>query len=104
MTIKALCIRHKAKPGKREELKAIWEKYAREYIDNAGGQVVYVYGFDDGDPDAIVAYQLYTGDAATQDFVSQPWYGEYQRETSALLAGQSEFRRITPQWIKGNTD
>ena len=101
MTTKALYIRHKAQPGKRDEVKRIWEKHARAYVEKASGQIVYVYGFDDSDPDAIVAYQLYSGDAATDDFVSQPWYADYQKETAALLAGPSEFRTITPQWIKG---
>lgn len=102
MSMKALYIRHKAQPGKRDEVKRVWEKYAREYVEGASGQIAYVYGFDDTDPDAIVAYQLYTGDAATDDFVNQSWYKDYQRETAALLVGQSEFRTITPQWIKGD--
>ncbi len=36
----------------------------------------------------------------TDEFINQPWYGDYERETAALLAGPSEFRTITPQWIK----
>ncbi|MFC6487058.1 putative quinol monooxygenase [Nitratireductor sp. GCM10026969] len=101
MSKKALYIRHKAQPGKREEVKRIWEKYARAYIEDADGQIAYVYGFDDTDPDAIVAYQFYDGEAGKEDFVKQPWYPDYERETAALLAGPSEFRTITPQWIKG---
>ncbi|MBS3647160.1 antibiotic biosynthesis monooxygenase [Pseudaminobacter sp. 19-2017] len=102
MSKKALYIRHRAQPGKREEVKRIWEKYARAYIEGANGHVAYVYGFDDNDPDAIVAYQLYTDEAGTDDFVKQPWYPDYERETAALLAGPSEFRTITPQWTKGD--
>lgn len=102
MNRKALYIRHKAQPGKRDEVKRIWEKYARAYIDKADGQIAYVYGFDDNDPDAIVAYQLYTGEAGSDDFVNQPWFKDYEEETAALLAGPSEFRTITPQWIKGD--
>ncbi len=102
MTTKALYIRHKAQPGKRDEVKRIWEKHARAYIDRAEGQIAYIYGFDDNDPDAIVAYQLYAGDAGTDDFVNQPWFKDYEQETAALLAGPSEFRTITPQWIKGD--
>ena len=100
MNTKALYIRHQAQPGKRDAVKRIWENYARDYIDGASGQIAYVYGFDDNDPDAIVAYQLFTRDAGTDDFVNQPWYADYQKETAALLAGPSEFRTITPQWIK----
>ena len=98
--MKALYIRHQALPGKREDVLRIWEKHARDYIDRAAGQVVYVYGFDENDPDTVVAYQLFSGDAGTDDFTSQPWYQAYQAETAALLAGPSEFRSIAPQWIK----
>lgn len=101
MNTKALYIRHTAQPGKRDEVKKIWEKYARAYVEGAAGQIAYVYGFDDADPNAIIAYQLYSGEAATEDFVKQSWYSDYQRETAALLAGPSEFRSITPHWIKG---
>jgi hypothetical protein len=94
MSKKALLIRHKAKPGKREDVKRIWEMYARPYVEAADGQLVYVYGFDDKDPDVTDA-------SGADEFIKQPWYGEYERETAALLAGPSEFRTITPQWIKG---
>lgn len=99
---KAFYIRHKAHPGKRDEVKRIWEKYALAYIDDADGQIAYVYGYDDNDPDAIVAYQLYTGVAGGDDFVNQDWFADYERETAELLAEPSEFRAITPQWIKGD--
>lgn len=100
MSTKALYIRHKAQPGKRDEVKRIWEKYVRAYVQAAGGQITYVYGYDDTDPDAIIAYQLYDGEAGTKDFVAQSWYADYDRETKALLAAPSEFRTITPQWVK----
>lgn len=100
---KALYIRHRAQPGKREEVRRIWEKYARAHIAGNGAQIAYVYGFDDNDPDVIVAYQLYTDETGSDDFVKQPWYADYERETAALLAEPSEFRAITPQWIKGAT-
>jgi hypothetical protein len=59
-----------------------------------------VYGFDDQDPDVIVAYQLMADASGADEFINQPWYGDCERETAALLAGPSEFRTITPQWIK----
>lgn len=101
MNKKALFIRHKAQPGKRDEVKRIWEMYVRVYVETANGHLVYVYGFDDNDPDVIVAYQLYSDEAGTEDFAKQPWYADYERETAALLVGPSEFRTMTPQWIKG---
>lgn len=102
MSEKALYIRHKAQPGKREEVRRVWEKYARPYIAGNGAQVAYVYGFDDNDPDVIVAYQVHDSTNGADDFARQPWYADYERETAALLAEPSEFRVITPQWIKAS--
>lgn len=101
MSTRALYIRHKALPGKRDDVKRIWEKYARPYIEGASAQSAYFYGFDESDPDAIVAYQTFEADAGTTDFTRQPWYEDYERETSALLAAPSEFRTVALQWIKG---
>lgn len=100
MSEKAIYIRHKAQPGKRDEVKRIWEKYARPYIERNGAQLAYFYGFDDNDPDVIVAYQVHDTATGSDDFTKQPWYQDYYQETAALLAEPSEFRVITPQWMK----
>lgn len=97
----ALFIRHKAQPGKRDEVRRIWEKYARDYVGAAGGQLSYYYCFDNNDPDTIVVFQLHADETSGQDFVKQPWYADYEAETAALLAEPTEFRTAAPQWIKG---
>jgi quinol monooxygenase YgiN len=94
----ATLVRHKAKPGKRDEVRRVWEKYAMDYV--AGSNGAYYYCYDDNDPDTVIAFQL-ADQATAQEFVKQPWFADYQRETAALLAGPSEIRTATPQWIKG---
>ena len=101
MNNSALFIRHKAKPGKRDEVRRVWEKYARDYVAGSDGQLSYCYCYEDNDPDAIVVFQLAADQVSGQDFVKQPWFADYERETAALLAGPSEFRAATPQWVKG---
>jgi quinol monooxygenase YgiN len=101
MSQTALFIRHQAKPGKRDEVRRVWEKYARDYVAGSNGQLSYCYCYDDNDPDAILVFQVAADQASAQDFVKQPWFADYERETAALLAGPSEFRAATPQWIKG---
>jgi quinol monooxygenase YgiN len=97
----ALFIRHQAQPGKRDEIKRVWEKYAQNYVADSRGQLAYFYCYDDNDPDAIVVFQLHADVDSTKEFVNQRWYADYERETEALLAGPSEFRMATPQWTKG---
>lgn len=97
----AFYVRHKALPGKRDALRAVWEKYARGYIEAAGVQRAYFYCYDDEDPDTIVAFQLGTDRSGLADFTKQPWFPAYEAETAALLAGPSEYRSVTPIWVKG---
>jgi quinol monooxygenase YgiN len=94
-------VRHHAKPGKRDEIKRIWDKYVRDYVAADGATLAYYYSYDDKDPDAVVAIQLSANQTSGQDFVKQPWFGDYQRETAALMAAPSEILTATPQWVKG---
>jgi quinol monooxygenase YgiN len=101
MSKSALFIRHKTKPGRRDEVRRVWEKYARDYVAGSNGQLTYYYCYDDNDPDTVVVFQLAADQASGQEFVKQPWFADYERETAALFAGPSEFRPATPQWVKG---
>jgi quinol monooxygenase YgiN len=100
MTDSALFIRHTAKPGKRDEVKRVWEKYVRNYVAGSDRQPAYFYCYDDSDADTIVVFQVHADPDSGNEFVKQPWYGDYERETADLLAGPSEFRTATPQWVK----
>lgn len=102
MNHRALFIRHTAKPGKRDELRRIWEKYVRGYVAGNDHQPAYFYCYDDNDPNSVVVFQLHAGEESGSAFEQQPWYEDYERETAALLAGPSEFRSASPQWIKSN--
>lgn len=100
MTNSALFIRHTAKPGKRDDVKRVWDKYVQTYVANSDRQPAYFYCYDNNDPDTIVVFQLHSDADSGNEFVKQPWYGDYERETADLLAGPSEFRTATLQWMK----
>jgi quinol monooxygenase YgiN len=102
MSKAALFITHKAKPGKRDEVRRIWEKHLQQRIGANAAHEAYFYCYDDNDPDTICVFQLYTGRSAGQEFVKQPWYPAYEAEVTPLLTGTSEFRSATPFWIKGS--
>lgn len=100
MTNKALFIKHIAKPGKRDELRQVWEKYVPNYVASSDGQPAYFYCFDDSDPDVILVFQTHANARSAGEFMQQPWYAEYERESAAFVGGTSEFRTATPQWVK----
>jgi len=94
-------VRHKAKPGRRDDVRRIWEKYASDYVAGNDGVLNCYYSYDDADPDVVIVFQLAADPAVGEEFTKQPWFADYQRETAALLAGQPEIRTATPQWVKG---
>ena len=101
MSKSATFVRHTAKPGRRDDLWRVWEKYVRDYVAGSNGALSCYYCYDDNDPDTIIVFQLAGDQASAQEFVKQPWFADYQRETAARLAGPSEVRTATPQWVKG---
>jgi quinol monooxygenase YgiN len=101
MSKSATFVRHKAKPGKRDDIRRVWEKYVRDYVAGDDATLSYYYGYDDNDPDTIVVFQLAANRASGQEFVKQPWFADYQRETAALVAAPSEVHTATPQYVKG---
>jgi quinol monooxygenase YgiN len=102
MSKSATFVRHKAKSGRRDEVRRIWEKYARDYVAGSNGALSYYYCYDDNDPDTVIVFYLAADQASgAQEFAKQPWFADYYRETAALLAEPSELRTATPQWVKG---
>lgn len=95
-------VRHQAKPGRRDDLRRVWEKYVRAYVAGNDGALNCYYCYDDNDPDTIIVFQLSADPTVGLEFGKQPWFADYQRETAALLAGPSELRTATPQWVKGD--
>lgn len=100
MTRTALMIRHKAKPGARDTLRAIWERHVPAYVAGSPGHLIYAYCEDQDDPDVIWAFQIHSDAGSADQFTSQPWYAAYHAETEALLAEPSWFHKAMPVWSK----
>lgn len=97
----ALFIKHRSLPGKRDEVRGVWERHMRPQIARNKAHDAYFYCYDDNDPDAICVYQQYSDRESSQAFLKNSSYAEYLREVEPLLAGQPEITAATPMWIKG---
>jgi quinol monooxygenase YgiN len=101
MSMTANLVTLKAKPGQRDEIKRVWDKYVRDYV--AGdGALTYYYCYDDNDPDRIIVFGLTTRPESAQQFAQQPWFSDYQRETAPLLAEPPQMARATPCYVKSD--
>jgi quinol monooxygenase YgiN len=97
----ALFIKHKTQPGKRDEVRRVWERHMRPNIASNPGHEAYFYCFDDNDADTICAFQQYADSKSSADFLKTDSYAAYLKEVEPLLAGPPQVTSLAPIWIKG---
>ncbi len=59
MTPFALIVKHKTQPGKRDEVREVWEKHMAPAISANPDHTAYFCCFDNDDPNSICAFQQY---------------------------------------------
>ena len=101
MTKIALFVKHKTQPGKRDEVRRVWERHMRPNIASNPRHEAYFYCFDNNDSDAICAFQQYADLESSRDFLKTESYAAYLKEVEPLLAGPPEVTSVTPVWVKG---
>jgi quinol monooxygenase YgiN len=102
MTSLALIIKHKTQPGKRDEVRKVWERHMAPAVSANPGHIAYFYCFDNADPDAIVAFQQYVSAEAAGEFLKTDSYAAYLQEVEPLLSGPPQVTALTPMWSKGS--
>ena len=100
MTSIALLVKHKTQPGKRDEVRKVWEKHMSAAVTANPGHTAYFYCFDNSDPDSIWAFQQYSSAEASQEFLKTDSYAAYLEDVEPLLAGLPQVTALTPVWSK----
>ena len=100
MAAHALFVRHKTQPGRRDDVRAVWERHMRSRIESNPGHEAYFYCFDANDADSICAFQQYASVEASRAFVETAGYAAYVAEVTPLLASPPEVTVVTPVWVK----
>ncbi|GAB2499452.1 hypothetical protein GCM10027084_11020 [Pseudoxanthomonas sangjuensis] len=101
MTQLALIIRHRTQPGKRDEVRAVWEKHMAPAVSGNPGHAAYFYCLDNDDQDSISAFQVYESAEASQQFLATDGYAAYLKDVEPLLLGPPQVTALTPVWSKG---
>ena len=97
----ALILRVKARPGRRDELRALWDEHLRPRAEANPAQELYLYCYDVEDPDTIHMVEVYGDRDAMAANASTPWFGEYMRVAAPLIDGRPEMITAEPVWAKG---
>ena len=95
-----LFLKHRVKPGHRNQLEAIWKKHMAPAIDANDGHLAYAYSFG-ADSDSVYAFQIYRDFEQSQAFLQSPAYLEYLAESRQFLEGEPEIVPLEPRWVKG---
>ena len=96
----ALYLKVKVQPGKRDQVRALWEKHPKPRVEASEVQNVYFYSYDDNDENTIYMFEHYSDRSAFEANAQAPWFAEYMGEVAPLLAGQPEVGVSTPVWSK----
>lgn len=96
----ALFLKHRAKPGRRAELEAVWCRHMMPAIDNNDGHLSYAFCFGT-EPDTVGAFQIYRTKDDADAFVRSPAYLAYLDESRPLLQHDPDVTVLKPRWIKG---
>lgn len=97
----ALIIKTTCKPGKRDEVRALWEEYLKPRAEANDAQEVYFTCYDDQNENVMYLFELYGSHDAMGANAGADWFQEYMGKVFPLLDGQPEMSMTTPIWSKG---
>ncbi|MEO5807018.1 antibiotic biosynthesis monooxygenase [Devosia sp.] len=96
----AISVSLKAKPGKRDAVKQLWDERVRQRASENPAETNYLYAFDVRDDTIIRIAQVFETMDAFHQIAHAKWFKSYMREVTLLLDGKPEYLMATPQWIK----
>ncbi|MGO4257922.1 putative quinol monooxygenase [Marmoricola sp. RAF53] len=100
MTQLAVTIRHQTLPGRRDDVRKVWEAHMAPAISRNPGHLAYYYCLDNHDADAVLAFQIYDSLESSQAFLLTDAYAAYLQEVGPLLTGPPEVTALTPVFSK----
>jgi quinol monooxygenase YgiN len=100
MSKTALFIRHQAKPGQRDNVRRVWEKYVKPRAAANPAHEAYYFCYDSKDPDVICVFQLYSREPAMQEFLKGAWYPDYLKEVGEFVALAPQITPADLVWAK----
>jgi quinol monooxygenase YgiN len=100
MTQVATIVSGRAKPGKRDELLALFKKELAPRATNNPAQQVVVWVADAADPDVFHLFEVYVDRAAMESNAKAEWFWAYMAQAGPLLDGQPEMKTGVPRWAK----
>ena len=99
----ALFVKVKAKAGKRDELRRLWEENIKPHSEANENQEISFYCFATADEDTICLFELFTDPSVLEEDFQSDWFKAYMEKVQPFLAGPPEVITTTLIWAKGAT-
>ena len=96
----SIFVKIRAKAGKRDDIRVVWEKHLKPRAEACDAIDVYFCSYDDNDENVLLVFEHYTDREIFQQNVESPWLAEYIKEVTPLLDGDPEVDLSTPFWVK----
>jgi quinol monooxygenase YgiN len=97
----ALFVKVKAHPGKREEVKQLWEELVKPHSEGEKALDISCYCYALEDEDTICLFELISDPSVSKTVTQSDWFVAYQEQLKPLLVGPPEVITATPIWAKG---
>ena len=98
----AVVVEVTAKDGKRDEVRALWDKHLRPQLERPdSAQDLYLVCDDASDPNKLLLIELYNDPSRMRANAQAPWFHAYMQEVEPLLDGPPRMSMGNPRWAKG---
>ena len=97
----AAFIKLKCQPGKRDEVRQLYEEYVKPRVEGKQAVEFVFYCYDIGDEDTICIFELIADVSTATKSAGSGWFQEYQERLQALLAEPQEMLIAAPVFAKG---
>ena len=96
----ALFIRATTKPGKREELRKVWEQYLKPHIEANTEEEVCFYCWGTNDENTVCMFEVLSESFDLVAVYQSDWFKAYMEASEPLLVSPAEVIVTTPIWGK----
>jgi quinol monooxygenase YgiN len=99
----ATFIKIKTLPGKREQVKQIWDKIVRPRVEGEDVVEHSFFCYEIEDDDTICLFEFFKDPSVFEAAMKSDWFLNYMEQLKPLLSGPPERNMTTPVWAKGTS-
>ncbi len=96
----SLIVQHRSKPGHRDRLRSVWERFIKACVVKNPGHLAYYFSYDLEDPDRVIAFQIFSDIQAKDEFLNSEWYPNYLEQISEHIAEPPIITTASLIWSK----